>query len=145
MRLSLPILRSSSPLLPVLILCIFVFVVSRCPGHDCDDLRDYTHERLRYPGECKCYHCQAKKYEWEKDKEIWERVRLREAKRGVYLMSWDMKVEVEQKVGHRPWVWVWPWPWLWAWPGDSSHRVDTLKGHMNVTHSSLFVSVYDLL
>ena len=46
-----------------------------------------------------CYLCLAKAYEWVKDKEIWERVRTREAKRGVYLMSWDMKVEVEQKVG----------------------------------------------
>jgi hypothetical protein len=71
------------------------------PGHDCDDMRDYTHHRLQCPGKCQCFHCQAKPYEWEKDKEIWERVRLREAKRGVYLMSWDMKVEIELEVRHR--------------------------------------------
>jgi len=33
------------------------------------------------------------------NREIWERVRLREAKRGNHLMSYDMKVEVEGKVG----------------------------------------------
>ena len=112
-------------------------------GHDQDDLRDYTHNRLTHFGSCKCWHCQAKEYEWDKNKEVWERkfprlhflvlfwfsslfiglliivllylllncvvdvddlilsgVRIRCAKKGIFLMSWDMKVEIEQKVGH---------------------------------------------
>ena len=38
------------------------------------------------------------------NREIWERVRLREAKRGNHLMSYDMKVEVEGKVGLFAWL-----------------------------------------
>ena len=42
-------------------------------GHSCDALRDYTHGRIKEPGSCDCYNCQAKMYELEKHEEIWER------------------------------------------------------------------------
>ena len=63
--------------------------------------RNFTHYRNTFPEVCKCYFCQAKWHEEAKNKEIWETVRLREAKRGNFLMSWDMKVEIETKVGAR--------------------------------------------
>jgi hypothetical protein len=50
----------------------------------------------RHPARSVTYVLQE--HEWEKNKEIWERVRLRKAKEGVFLMSFDMKVEIEQKV-----------------------------------------------
>ena len=42
-------------------------------GQYCDDLRDYTHQRLVAPGSCDCYNCKAKEYEFDKQEEIWER------------------------------------------------------------------------
>jgi hypothetical protein len=66
--------------------------------------RIYTHYRGKFPKLCKCFHCLSKLYEEAMNREIWERVRLREAKRGNHLMSYDMKVEVEGKVGVFAWL-----------------------------------------
>ena len=67
------VLRSSlTHLIPFFAVLVF-FSFSIFSGHDEDDLRDYTHYRLSHPGSCLCYHCQAKQYEWQKNKEVWER------------------------------------------------------------------------
>ena len=51
---------------------IFLSIII-CVGHYNDELRNYTHLRLKSPGFCDCYSCQAKIYELEKQEEVWER------------------------------------------------------------------------
>lgn len=57
-------------------------------GMDVDDFRLLTHL-----SGCGCYHCLARPYQVAKKREAWERARLREARKGRFMLSWESMQE----------------------------------------------------
>lgn len=66
-------------------------------GHHNDEFRALTHLRKSKPGQCGCYSCLIAEKKPELDRLVWEAMRVGEAKRGRYIVSWEQYHELEAK------------------------------------------------